>query len=263
MVWAGEACWADIRIDEVDEAVFRPKEAWAAADVRVTDQHVCRHSGVRCAALVRDNRPDRRIRHRAAGSPARVDEVGCERVLVDDLVRHRADGGESIHQYCRFLQVFAHPHPAHGGFDRVVERAGRFGRSLRVAPGLRIEGVDLTHAAAEPDEDTMVGFTSGVRFHDWCLGGQRRRSSKRGGRLEKAAAVHVVHDSTSSEFRRDTDPTTSPVHGTNTNSEEFTNAHSTSSNRVRQPASRRFVGGSPFRAAASCCWRTIVASGAR
>jgi hypothetical protein len=183
---AGEPGRPGGRVGEVDVAVLRAEEAGPAADVRVADEDVRRYVGAGRAALVGDDRPDRRVGDRAADRPPGVDEVRGEGVLVDDLVVDRPDGGDPIHQSGHLRQVLAHPHAAHGGVDRAVERPGLLRRALVRADGLRVERVDLPHPAAEPDEDAVLGLALRQRGG---FGGERREGD-RGGGGEEVAAVH-------------------------------------------------------------------------
>jgi hypothetical protein len=107
---------------------------------------------------MRDHRADRRIDGVAADHAAGVDEVRGERVLVDDLMVHRADRRDVLHELGRARQVLAESHARYGRLDGRVERAALLGLGFIVAERLRVEGVDLAHAAAEPDEDAMLGF---------------------------------------------------------------------------------------------------------
>jgi hypothetical protein len=79
-------------------------------------------------------------------------------MLIDDLVVHRTDCGDVLHELGRARQVLAEADAGHGGLDGRVERAALLDGGFVVAERLRVEGVDLAHAAAEPDEDTMFGF---------------------------------------------------------------------------------------------------------
>jgi hypothetical protein len=76
--------------------VLRAEKAGAAGDVGIADQDVSRHAVSGGAALVGDNRADRRIDDRAAGGPAGVHPVDRRGVLVDHLVMHGAHEHEPV-----------------------------------------------------------------------------------------------------------------------------------------------------------------------
>jgi len=186
-----ETVRAGLGVDEVDVAVLDAEEARAAAHVRVADEHVGRDGRVGGAATVRDDRADGRVDGVAADHAAGVHEVRGERMLVDDLVVHRADRGDVLHQLGRARQVFAEAHAGDGGLDGRVERTRLLLRGLVVAKDLRVERIGLAHAAAEPDEDTVLGLALGAG--DAGVGEERRGGERRepeGG--DEGAAVHGV-----------------------------------------------------------------------
>ena len=96
-----------------------------------------------------------------------------------------------LHQLGRARQVFAEAHARDGRLDGRVEGAGLLLRGLVVAEGLRVERVGLTHAAAEPDEDAVLGLALGAG--DAGVGEERRGGERReaeGG--DEGAAVHGI-----------------------------------------------------------------------
>lgn len=81
-------------------------------------------------------------------------------MLVDDRVIHRAQQDEAVEHVRRVLQMLAHLHAGNGRLDRRIRRAGKL--LHRVAQPLRIPGVDVRRAAAEPDENAMLGLALGI-----------------------------------------------------------------------------------------------------
>ena len=188
----GETRGPGLRVHQVNIAVLHAEETRAAAHVREADEHVGRDLRVDGPAAVRDDRAERGVEGVAADHAARVDQVRGESVLVDDLVLHRANGRHVLHQLGRTRKVFADADARDGGLDRRVERAGLLlGRSV-VADRLGVEGVDLAHASAEPDEDTMLGLAFG-RVEGRGAGQLRSEGCQpQGG--EEGAAVHRISD---------------------------------------------------------------------
>jgi hypothetical protein len=183
---------ARLGVDEVDVAVFRPEEARAAAHARVTDQQIRGQIAAHGAALVGDDGAERRIDRAAAHGPAGVDEIRGERVLDAELVVHGAHGGDVLGEAGRLREVLGVTHTGHGGVDNVVIGAGHGRLGLGVAAFLGIEGVDLRHAAAEPDEDAVFGFAArgGNDLGGTADAGQRRGGGERGGLSKKSATIH-------------------------------------------------------------------------
>lgn len=136
-----------------------------------------------------DDGADGGVAGAAADGAGGVDEVGGDGVLVDDVVVHRADGGDVLHEAGGFGEVLGEADAGNGGFDGGVGGAGFFGGGFGVTERFGVEGVDLGHAAAEPDEDAVLGFAFGFgdgggAVEDGGGGGGE------GGGLEEVAAVH-------------------------------------------------------------------------
>jgi hypothetical protein len=148
------------------------EETGAARDIGITDEHVGRHPLGDGAALVRDDGPSDGINGGAADDAAGVHAVGGGGVFVDHVVVHGAHGGDAIHERSGEREVFADADAGDGGRDGVVVGAGDF--FLRVAAALGIEGVDLAHAAAEPDGDDVLGFAFEEGGGRGGVGGGRR-----------------------------------------------------------------------------------------
>ncbi len=86
-----------------------------------------------------------------------MDSVDGGGVFVDDIMIHRADGGDAVHPLGHSGQVLTDLNPVNTGVDRVIvaSRLACFG----VAPTLGVKGIDLRHPAAEPYENAMIGFS--------------------------------------------------------------------------------------------------------
>ena len=186
---AGEAGGAGSGVGEVDVAMFSAEEAGAAAGAGVANEHVGGHFGVHGAALMGDDGADGGVAGAAADGACGVDEVGGDGVFVDDVVVHRADGGDLLHEAGGLGEVLGEADAGDGGFDGGVGGAGFFGGGFGVAERFGVEGIDLGHATAEPDEDAVFGFAFG--FGDG--GGAVEEGGGGGGEgggLEEVAAVH-------------------------------------------------------------------------
>ena len=90
---AGRAAFG---VGQIDVAVLGAEKARPAGDVGIADEHIGRHAVAGGAALVGDDRADRRIDDRAAGRPAGVHAVDGRGVLVDDVMMHGADEDEAV-----------------------------------------------------------------------------------------------------------------------------------------------------------------------
>ena len=164
-----EAVRSGLGVDEVDVAILDAEEARAAADVGVADEHVGWHARISGTTSVRHDRADGRIGRVAADHAAGMHKVRGKSVLIDDLMVHRTHGSDMLHELGRAREVLAQAYARDGGLDGRVERATFLGCGLVVAEHLRVEGVDLAHAAAQPDEDAMLGLAF------WARGFGRRQ----------------------------------------------------------------------------------------
>ena len=98
-----------------------------------------------------DDGADAGIGDIAGDHAAGVDEIGGEGVLVDDVVVHSAHDGDVFHEPGGLAEVLGEAHAGHAGLDGVVERARLGGLAEVFAEVLRVKGIDLPHATAEPD----------------------------------------------------------------------------------------------------------------
>jgi hypothetical protein len=194
IVRAGEPRRTALGVGQVNEAGLRAEESGAAADIRIAHEHVGRHIGTGGAQFVGDDGADGRVGDAAADHAPGVDDIGGEGMLIDDVVIHGAHNGEALGQPRGQRQMLTKLDSRHGGVDRRVVGAGDFGIRLRVAASLGIEGIDLGHAAPEPDEDAMLGLA--LRHRDGRGIGEQRpgmgggAGGEHAGAGEEGAAVH-------------------------------------------------------------------------
>src|SRR5690606_19786817 len=121
---------------QVEETSLGTEETRAAREVGVPDEYVGRHTLGRRTAFMGDDRAERGINRRAADIAPRVHAVRGGGMLVDDVVVHRAQGGDVLHQLGAARQVFAHLHAGDAGVDARVVAARLF--RLGIAKRLRI-----------------------------------------------------------------------------------------------------------------------------
>src|SRR5262245_12666309 len=100
-----------------------------------------------------------------------------------------ADRGDAVHLRGDAVQVLTDADAAHGSVEGVVVGAGLL--LLRVGPAFGVKRVDLTHAAAEPDVDAVLGLAA--RTGGRIGGEQLRNTEAGGGRGEKLTAVQRNH----------------------------------------------------------------------
>jgi len=106
-----------------------------------------------------DDRPDGWIDNAAAGLAARVHAIGRGAMFVDDIVIHRPNRNQVLGHFGEPREMLAEFRVGNGGVDDVVITAWLL--PAVAARRLRIEGIDVRHSAAEPDEDAVLRFAQG------------------------------------------------------------------------------------------------------
>ncbi len=139
--------------------MFRAQKARTASDVRIANDDIGGHAIESAFALMRHNRTNRRINHRSAGRSAGVNAISRGRVLIDDVVIYSANENESVENLRAIFKMLANFDARNRGFNRIVSRTGNL---FAVAFAFRVPGIDMSRAAAEPNENAMLGFAFGI-----------------------------------------------------------------------------------------------------
>ena len=151
-----EPGWTGLRVGQIDEIVLAPQKSRSPRLHGVAHHHVGRRLGIESAQLAGHDGADGGVDDGPAGHPARVYEVDRLGVFRE-LVVQRPHEGEAVHSLRDPGQVLANPDTRHAGLDGVVVAS----RDLLAVPlEFGVEGVDMTHAPRQPDENTGVGGRS-------------------------------------------------------------------------------------------------------
>ena len=157
--------------------MLRTQEARTAREVGITHHDIRRRAIHNFASLVRYHRADGGIDDRATRWPTGVHPIGGRGMFVDDIVVHRTQQREMLHQTCALFEMFANLHAGNAGVDGVVIRT-RF-LEFGVAFAFGIPRIHVARAATEPNENTMLGFA--LREFLWSRQGIGQQGRAHGG----------------------------------------------------------------------------------
>ena len=162
MFGAREAGGAGFHVGEINVAMVRSEEAGTPAHIGKANEHVGGNGWIGGTALMGHDGTDGRVGGGAAGGTSGVDEVRGDGVLVNEVVMTGTDGGDLFHAPGELREVLADFDSFDRGFDGGVIRSRDEGL-FRAAFDLGIESVNLGHAAAQPDHDTVFRLALGMR----------------------------------------------------------------------------------------------------